>query len=60
MVKKPTRLRFTEDELADPHIRKAAERADKAVDEAEKAVDKIALNKKAYKLHLETDASGSR
>ena len=60
MVKKPTRLRFTEDELADPHIRKAAERADKAVDKAEKAVDKIALNKKAYKLHLETDASGSR
>ena len=27
MTKKPTRLRFTEEELADPQIQKAAEQA---------------------------------
>ena len=42
MAKKPTRLRFTEDDLADSHVKKAANRADKAADKAEKAVDKLA------------------
>ena len=42
MAKKPTRLRFTEDDLADSHVKKAAVRADKAADKAEKAVDKLA------------------
>ena len=37
MAKRPTRLRFTEDDLADSHVKKAADRADKAVDKAEKA-----------------------
>ena len=37
MAKRPTRLRFTEDDLADSHVKKAADRADKAVDRAEKA-----------------------
>lgn len=39
MAKKPTRLRFTEDDLADSQVKKAADRADKAADKAEKAVD---------------------
>ena len=37
MAKRPTRLRFTEDDLADSHVKKAADLADKAVDKAEKA-----------------------
>ena len=60
MAKKPTRLRFTEDDLADSQVKKAADRADKAADKAEKAVDKLASKKKAAKLRQETDAAGSR
>ena len=60
MAKKPTRLHFTEDELADPRLQKAAEQAEKAADKAEKAVGKLSSQKKTHKLHLETDASGSR
>ena len=30
MVKKPTRLRFTDDDLADNRVKKAVDRADKA------------------------------
>lgn len=41
MAKKPTRLRFTEDDLADSKVKKAADRADKAADKAEKAVDNL-------------------
>lgn len=60
MAKRPTRLRFTEDDLADSHVKKAANRADKAVDKAEKAADKLASKKAKPKLKLETDAAGSR
>ena len=60
MAKNPPRLHFTEDELADPRLQKAAERAEKAADRAEKAVEKLSSQKKTHKLHLETDASGSR
>ena len=60
MAKKPTRLRFTEDDLADSQVKKAADRAYKAADKAEKAVDKLASKKKATKLRQETDAAGSR
>lgn len=60
MAKKPTRLRFTEDDLADSKVKKAADRADKAADKAEKAVDKLASKKKATKLRQEADAAGSR
>lgn len=60
MAKKPTRLHFTEDELVDPRLQKAAERAEKAADRAEKAVENLSSQKKTHKLHLETDASGSR
>ena len=37
MAKKPTRLHFTEEELANPQIQKVAERAEKAADKAEKS-----------------------
>ena len=57
MAKRPTRLRFTEDDLADSHVKKAADRADKAVDRAEKAADKLASKKAKPKLKLETDAA---
>ena len=60
MAKRPTRLRFIEDDLADSHVKKAADRADKAVDKAEKAADKLASKKAKPKLKLETDATGSR
>ena len=60
MAKKPTRLRFTEDDLADSHVKKAANRADKSADKAEKVVDKLASKKKTTKLRLEKDAAGSR
>ena len=60
MAKKPTRLRFTEDDLVDSQVKKAADRADKAADKAEKAVDKLASKKKTTKLRMETDAAGSR
>lgn len=56
MAKRPTRLRFTEDDLADSRVKKAADRAGKAVDRAEKAADKLASNKAKPKLKLETDA----
>lgn len=55
MAKKPTRLRFTEDDLSDASVSKAAGRADKAADKAEKAVDKLPGKKKKSKLHQETD-----
>ena len=61
MAKKPTRLRFTEDDLADSRVKKAADRADKTADKAEKAVDKLASNKKkSSKLRQDTDAANSR
>ena len=60
MAKKPTRLRFTEDDLADSQVKKAADRADKAADKAEKVVDKLASKKITTKLRMETDAAGSR
>lgn len=58
MAKKPTRLRFTEDDLADKSVRKAADRAEKAVDKAEKAVKKASKPKK--KLRTEADISKAR
>lgn len=60
MAKKPTRLRFTEDDLADSHVSKAAGRAEKAADKAEKAVEKLPGKKKKSKLREETDSAVSR
>lgn len=58
MAKKTTRLRFTEDDLADDKVRKAADRAEKAVDKAEKAVKKASKPKK--KLRTEEDIAKAR
>ena len=52
MVKKPTRLRFTEKNLSDSKVQKTAARADKAV-------DKLVSKKKSAKLRQETGASGA-
>lgn len=41
MQKKTTRLRFTEEELENSQVRKAAKKADKAVEKADKAKEKI-------------------
>ena len=40
MAKRPTRLRFTEDDLSSDAVKKAAGKAEKAAAKAEKAVDK--------------------
>lgn len=58
MAKKPTRLRFTEDDLADKAVRQAADCAEKAVGKAEKAVEKASKPKK--KLRTEADVSKAR
>ena len=44
MAKRPTRLRFTEDDLSSDAVKKAAGKAEKAAAKAEKAVDKIQRN----------------
>ena len=45
MAKRPTRLRFTEDDLSSDAVKKAAGKAEKAAAKAEKAVDKITPKK---------------
>ena len=59
MVKKPTRLRFTEDDLADSRVKKAADRAEQAADKAEQAVNRI-RKKSSAKLRQETSAGSAR
>ena len=59
MAKRPTRLRFTEDDLSSDAVKKAAGKAEKAAAKAEKAVDKI-TPKKHPKLRQEADVSASR
>ena len=59
MVKKPTRLRFTEDDLADSCVQKAANRANQEADKAEQAVNRI-RKKSSAKLRQETSAERSR
>lgn len=59
MAKRPTRLRFTEDDLSSDAVKKAAGKAEKAAAKAEKAVDKI-TSKKHRKLRQEADVSASR
>lgn len=60
MVKKPTRLRFTEDDLGDTKVRNAAERAEKYADKAENAVNKLVSKKKRRGLRDESDISAAR
>ena len=59
MVKRPTRLQFTEDDLSSDAVKKAAGKADKAATKAEKAVDRLAP-KKHRKLRQESDISADR
>ena len=59
MAKRPTRLRFTEDDLSSDAVKKAAGKAEKAAAKAEMAVDKI-TPKKHRKLRQEADVSASR
>ena len=59
MAKRPTRLRFTEDDLSSDAVKKAAGKAEKAAAKAEKAVDK-STPKKHRKLRQEADVSASR
>lgn len=60
MAKKPTRLRFTEDDLSDARVKKSAKRAEKAADKAEKAAEKVLSKPKKSKLRMETDGSKVR
>lgn len=59
MPRKPTRLRFTEDDLSDAAVKKATDKAEKATSKAEKAVDKV-TPKKHRKLRQESDISAKR
>ena len=59
MAKKPTRLRFTEDDLADKAVRQAADRAEKAVGKAEKAVEKASKPKKKLRTAADVPPSSA-
>ena len=59
MPRKPIRLRFTEDDLSDAAVKKAADKAEKAASKAEKAVDKV-TPKQHHKLRQESDISAKR
>lgn len=60
MAKKPTRLRFTEEDLSDSAVKKAADRAEKVVEKAERAGERLVSKRRKVKLRLETDVAGSR
>lgn len=60
MVKRPTRLRFTEDDLTDSKVKKTVEKAEKAADKADKAVDRLPKKKPHRKLRMETEENTSR
>lgn len=60
MVKKPTRLRFTEDDLSDTRVKSAYEKAQKQTDKAERAVERITSGKNHYKLRDEASISAKR
>ena len=46
MAKKATRLHFTEDELANPRVKKAASKAERAADKADRAAAKTPKKRK--------------
>ena len=54
MGTKPTRLRFSEEDLSDKTVRRAADKAGKATDKAEKAVNKV---RKKSKLKIVEDGA---
>ena len=57
MARKATRLQFTEDELANPKIKKAASKAEKAADQADRAAAKTP---KKRKLKLDAEKAAER
>lgn len=57
MARKATRLQFTEDELANPKIKKAASKAEKAADQADRAAAKTP---KKRKLKLDAEKAVER
>ena len=57
MAKKATRLHFTEDDLKDSKVRRAAEKAEKAADKADRAIEKLP---KKRKLRAESQGAVSR
>ena len=57
MAKKATRLHFTEDELANPRVKKAASKAERAADKADRAAAKTP---KKRKLKLDADKAAGR
>lgn len=57
MARKATRLQFTEDELANPKIKKAASKAEKAADQADRAAAKTP---KKRKLKLDVEKAAER
>ena len=56
MAEKPVRLRFTEDDLADNKVAKAASKAEKAADKADKAVSRLPTKRR---LRREPATAGS-
>lgn len=60
MVRKPTRLRFTKEDLSDSDVKKAYVKAEKKADKAEKAVDKLASKTSHHKLRNEKTVSAHR
>lgn len=60
MVKRPTRLRFSEDDLSDAHVKEAFDKAEKKADKAEKAVNKVVSKKNHQKLRDEKTVSAKR
>ncbi len=56
MAKKPVHLHFTEDDLADQKVAKAAEKAEKAAEKAEKAHQKLPVK---HKLRRESSSAAS-
>ena len=57
MAKKATRLHFTEDDLKDSRVRRAAKKAEKAADKADRAIEKLP---KKQKLRAESQGAVSR
>ena len=60
MAKRPTLLRFTEDDLTDSKVKKAAEKAEKAADKADHAVNKLPKKKPHRKLRMEMEGATNR
>ena len=57
MARKSTRLHFTDDELSNPKVRKAADKAERAADKADRAAAKVP---KRRQLKLESDKTAER